>query len=172
MSGVKRGSIERLIPTGATFEKESNMNQWSKLYQPMLILILAVGLTACAGKDKKDPTPDQVTGQLRQEILSTVSDPARAEDAAALAEQLRQLFVAAQSQVKDDMKTYDSMNADFNSTRAQFETFFDGVNTRAQARQDKVVAIHSKMQALLTAEEWKQLKHARKKALKTDLKLL
>ena len=148
------------------------MNQWSKLYQKMLVLILAVGLTACAGKDKGDPTPDQMTGQLRQEILSTVNDPARAEDAAALAEQLRQLFVAAQSQLQGDMKTYESMNADFNSTRAEFEAFFDGVNTRAEARQNKVLGIHSKMQALLTTQEWKQLKHARKKALKTDLKLL
>jgi hypothetical protein len=148
------------------------MNQWSKIYQPMLVLILAVGLTACAGKDKQDPTPDQVTGQLRQEILSTVDDPARAEDAAVLAEQLRQLFIAAQSQIKVDMKAYDSMNADYNSTQAQFDAFFDGVNTRAEDRQNKVVTIHSKMQALLTAEEWKQLKHARKDALKTDLKLL
>ena len=101
-----------------------------------------------------------------------MGDADRAGQAAALAESLKQVFVTAQNQLQADMKTFQSMNTDFNATEAQFQAFFNGLNARADARQDQVVAIHLKMQALLTADEWKQLKHVRNDALKIDLKLL
>ncbi len=141
-------------------------------FRLVLVLTLGLGLTACAGKDKASETPDQLTEQYRQEILSTVDDADRAEQAAALAEQLRQVFVAEQRQLQVDMKTFQSMNADFDTTEAQFQAFFEGLNAHKEARQGQVVAIHSKLQALLTADEWKKLKHARKDALKIDLRLL
>ncbi len=109
---------------------------------------------------------------MAEEILATVADTGRAAQAAALAEQLKQVFVAQQNQLRADMKTFQSLNADFNATEAQFRAFFEGLNARTELRQGQVVAIHSKMQALLTADEWTQLKHARKDALKMDLKLL
>ncbi|MEH6588918.1 MAG: hypothetical protein V7746_01610 [Halioglobus sp.] len=137
-----------------------------------LVLTLGLGLTACAGKDKASETPDQLTEQYRQEILSTVGDSDRAEPAAALAEQLRLVFVEEQRQLQVDMKTFQSMNVDFNATEAQFQAFFEGLNARIEARQGQVVGIHSQLQALLTADEWKQLKHARKDALEIDLGLL
>lgn len=143
-----------------------------RFYRLALVLILGLGLTACAGKDKESETPDQLMEQFRQEILSTVGDADRAEQAAALAEQLKQGFVATQSQLQVDMETFRSMNADFNATEAQFQAFFEGLNAQARARQNQAVAIHSKMKALLTAEEWKQLNDAREDALQTVLKLL
>jgi len=100
-----------------------------------------------------------------------VGDADRAEQAAALAEQLKQGFVATQSQLQVDMKVFRSMNADFNATEAQFQAFFEGLNAQAKNRQNQAVAIHSKMKALLTAEEWKQLNDAREDALQTVLKL-
>ena len=51
----------------------------------VLLVILSLGLSACAGKDKKDKTPDAMTEQFRQEILNTVADPRRAKKAANLA---------------------------------------------------------------------------------------
>jgi len=71
-----------------------------------------------------------------------------------------------------DMETFRSMNADFNATEEQFQAFFEGLNAQAGSRQNQAVAIHSKMKALLTAEEWKQLNDAREDALQTVLKLL
>ena len=142
------------------------------VYRLVLVLMLGLGLTACVGKDKDSQTPGQLTELFRQEVLSTVGDADRAEQAAALAEQLRQAFVMEQNQLQVDMKTFQSMNADFNTTEAEFKAFFDGLNTRIESTQNQVVAIHSKMQTLITAEEWKQLKPTRKNALKTDLKLL
>ncbi|MEH6571229.1 MAG: hypothetical protein V7709_19265 [Halioglobus sp.] len=143
-----------------------------RVYRLALVLMLGLGLSACAGKDKESETPEQLMDLFRQEILSTVGDADRAEQALALAEQLEQGFVATQSQLQVDMETVRSMNADFNATETQFQAFFEGLNAQAGTRQNQAVAIHSKMQALLTADEWKQLKHARNDALQTVLKLL
>ncbi len=135
-------------------------------------LLLITSLVACAGKDKEEATPKNMTEQLRQEILNTVADKDRANKAAALAESLRYIFVDAHEQLKKDIETYRSLDANFDSTDADFKAYFDSMNERGKERQDRVLAIHEAMKSLLTAKEWQQLEDARKKALATDLKLL
>ncbi len=134
--------------------------------------MLVIGLSACAGKDKQDESPDRMTEQFRQEILNTVTDPSRAEKAAKLADQLRQLFVDAEKQFNKDFDTFRSLNANYDARETAFQGFFMNMNNQARARQKRVLEIHAKMQKVLTAEEWEQLEDARKKALNTDLKLL
>lgn len=134
------------------------------------VMVLMMGLSACAGSDKKEDTPDQMTEQLRQEILNTVSDPDRAKKAAKLADQLRALFVDAEKQYNKDFNTFRSLNANYDARETAFQGFFMNMNTQARARQKRVLEIHAKMQKLLTAEEWEKLEDARNKALKVDLK--
>ena len=136
------------------------------------LLLLMTGLFACAGNDKVEATPENMTELLRQEILATVDDVDRANQAAELAEQLKQVFVGAHEQSKKDVDTYRSLNANFDSTDEDFKKYFDGINARGKERQEEVVTIHEKLKSLLTAEEWQLLEDARKKALKIDLKLL
>ena len=138
----------------------------------ILVLMLILGLSACAGKDKKEDTPDQMTEQFRQEILSTVADPERANKTAKLADKLRELFVDAEQQYKKDFDTFRSLNANYDARETAFQGFFMNMNNQARARQKRVLEVHAKMQKLLTAEEWGKLEDARKKALKVDLKQL
>ena len=138
----------------------------------IFLLLLITGLAACAGKDKQEKTPDHVTGQLHQEILKTVTDPERTSQAASLAESLKQIFAESDKQYKTDFETFQSINANFDATDAELQAFFDRINSQAKNRQARVLAIHEKMRALLTVEEWKQLNDAREDALKVDLKLL
>jgi len=142
------------------------------VFRRIFLLLLITGLAACAGKDKQEKTPDHVTDQLRQEILKTVTDPERASQAAALAESLKQIFAESDKQYKTDFETFQSINANFDTTDAELQAFFDRINSQAKNRQARVLAIHEKMRTLLTAEEWKQLNDAREDALKVDLKLL
>jgi hypothetical protein len=137
-----------------------------------LALILVLGLSACAGRDTKEDTPDQMTVQFRQEILSTVTDPERADKAARLANKLRELFVDAEQQYKKDFETFRSLNANYDAKETAFQGFFMNMNNQARARQKRVLEVHVKMQKLLTAEEWEKLEDARKKALKVELKQL
>jgi hypothetical protein len=137
-----------------------------------LALILVPGLSACAGKDTKEDTPDQMTEQFRQEILSTVTDPERADKAARLADKLRELFVDAEQQYKKDFGTFRSLNANYDAKETAFQGFFMNMNNQARARQKRVLEVHVKMQKLLTAEDWEKLEDARKKALKVELKQL
>ena len=138
----------------------------------ILVLVLILGLSACAGKDKKEDTPDQMTEQFRQEIYSTVADPERANKAAKLADKLRELFVDAEQQYKKDFDTFRSLNANYDAKETAFQGLFMNMNNQARARQKRVLEVHAKMQKLLTAEEWGKLEDARKKALKVDLKQL
>ena len=140
--------------------------------QLALLLILALGLSACAGKDKKEQTPDAMTEQFRKEILQTVSDSDRAQKAAKLADRLRLLFVDAEKQYKKDFETFRSLNANYDTRESAFQGLFMNMNNQARARQNRVLEIHAKMQKLLTAEEWEQLEKARKKALKVELEYM
>lgn len=142
------------------------------VFRRIFLLLLITGLAACTGKDKQEKTPDHVTGQLHQEILKTVTDPERASQAASLAESLKQIFAESDKQYKTDFETFQSINANFDTTDAELQAFFDRINSQAKNRQARVLAIHEKMRTLLTAEEWKQLNDAREDALKVDLKLL
>ena len=148
------------------------MTRVSGIQRLSLALILITGLAACAGKDKKEDTPDQMTEQFRQEILSTVDDPDRADKAAKLADRLRQLFIDAEKQYTKDFQTFRSLNANYDAKETAFQGFFMNMNNQARARQKRVLEIHAKMQKVLTADEWQQLNKAREDALKTNLKLL
>jgi hypothetical protein len=138
----------------------------------VLVMTLMLGLSACAGKDKKDDTPDQMTEQFRQEILDTVSDPDRAGKAAKLADQLRQLFADAEKQYIKDFETFRSLNANYDARETAFQGFYMNMNNQARARQKRVLEIHARMQKVLTAEEWQALEKAREKALKVNLKYM
>lgn len=138
----------------------------------ILLVLLAVGVVACAGKDKVEATPENMTEQLRQEILNIVSDSVRANEAAELTTQLKQIFVDAHTQSKADVDDFHALRRNFDTTDAEFNAFFDGINSRGKERQSRVLSIHEKMKNLLTAKEWAQLEDAREDALKVDLKLL
>ncbi len=140
--------------------------------QLSLLLMLVLGLSACAGKDRKEDTADPMTEQFRQEILNTVTDPARAKKAAKLADQLRRLFVDAEKQASKDFETFRSLNANYDAKETAFQGFFMNMNNQARARQKRALEIHAKMQKVLTAEEWEQLEKVRKIPLKTGLELL
>jgi len=137
-----------------------------------LSLMLVIGLSACAGKDKQDETPDRMTELLRQEILTIVTDTDRANEAAELADKLRQTFVEAEKQLEKDIATFRSLNANYDARENAFQGLFMNINTQARARQARVIAIRTKMKTLLTADEWAQLKKVREDALKADLNFL
>ena len=145
------------------------MNTLRPFIRLAALSMLALGLSACAGKDRKEDTPDPMTEQFRQEILETVSDPERARKAAKLADRLRLLFVDAEKQHKKDFETFRSLNANYDTKESAFQGLFMNMNNQARARQKRVLEIHAKMHKLLTEEEWEQLDKEREKALKKDL---
>jgi septin family protein len=149
-----------------------NMNTLITYRHLVLLVILLPGLSACAGKDMKDKTPDAMTEQFRLEILESVQDPERAEKAAKLAGQLREQFVEAERQYKKDFDTFRSLNANYDANKSSFQGFFMNMNNQARARQKRVLEIHAKMQKLLTAEEWETLEKSREKALNINLKYM
>ena len=148
------------------------MKLLSVINRLILLVLLAAAMVACAGKDKVEATPENMTEQLRQETLKIVSDADRAKQAAELTGQLKQIFVAAHTQLKVDIDDFHALNRNFDTTDVEFNAFFDGINSRGRERQSRVLDIHVKMKGLLTAKEWAQLEDTREDALKLDIKLL
>ena len=148
------------------------MKLLSTINRLILLVFFAAGMAACAGKDKVEATPENMTEQLRQEILKTVSDADRAKQAAELTDQLKHIFVDAHTQLKIDIHDFHALNRNFDTTDAEYNAFFDGINSRGKERQSRVLDIHEKMKGLLTAKEWAQLEDAREDALNVDIKLL
>lgn len=148
------------------------MKKLPVVFRRLILLLLITGVAACAGKDKQEKTPDRMTELLRQEILTVVTDTDRANEAAKLADKLRQTFAEAEKQYEKDFATFRSLNANYDAKETAFQGFFMNMNTQARARQARVLAINTKMKTLITAEEWKQLSDVRKDALEVDLKQL
>ena len=148
------------------------MKKLPLVFRQIMLLLLITGIAACAGKDKQEKTPDRMTELLRQEILKVVTDTDRANEAAELTDMLRQAFAEAEKQYEKDFATFRSLNANYDASKDKFQAFFMNMNTQARARQARVLAIHTKMKTLITAEEWKQLSDVRKDALEVDLKQL
>lgn len=148
------------------------MESLAIIFRRIFLLLLITGLAACAGKDKAEATPKNMTEQFREEILNTVADKDRANKAAALAENLRHIFVDAHAQSKKDIEAFHSLQDNYETTDAEFNAFFDGINRRGKERQKRVLAINEEMKAQLTASEWAKLEDVREEALKIDLKQL
>ena len=124
-------------------------------------LVMVLGLSACAGKDSKEETPDPMTEQFRQEILVVVTDPDRAKKAVKLVDQLGQLSADAERQYEKDLEIFHALNASYDTKETAFQGLFMNMNNQARARQRRVLEVHAKMQKLLTAEEWEQLAESR-----------
>ena len=129
----------------------------------MLSVILIFVLGGCAGKG--DVAPVEVEKQafedLRTEIREVIDDPARAAEAIALAKELDEL----RERVADRKKRIRQLNADYDTSRTEFEAFFEKVNVEIRSNRQRAADSHRALRASTTAEEWSQISKARTKAM-------
>jgi hypothetical protein len=134
----------------------------------LALLLLGLCLAACAGKEDKVASPgDPLSEEMRQEIMTIVSDPDRAEQAVELSNELRAVFAEGLAHAERSLREFHALNLDYDTSEAEFRTFFQKFNVETLTRQQKALEIDNRMKAVMTPAEWDELNSARKDLVAT-----
>ncbi len=139
-----------------------------KQNQPVWLLIgIALVFAGCGGKDAVAPVDveKQAWDDLRGEIRETVTDSARQAEVMQLVDVLVGDVKAFREVMSKRHERIRAMNADYDTTRAEFETFLKQINAEIQASQRRVSKTHRAFLAATTPVEWSQISKVRTKAM-------
>jgi hypothetical protein len=103
--------------------------------------------------------------QYQDQIRKIVKDPARADQLIAILSDVQKLVHETDAVVREDRAKIAALNANYNSTREDYEAVFAEQDTVHQAFFTKDLSLREQMAGLMTDDEWAQLKHARIKTL-------
>ena len=140
----------------------------------LLSVILLFVLGGCAGKDDVAPVDveKQAFEDLRTEIREVIDNPAREAKAIAQVDALVKELDELRERVADRKKRIRQLNAGYDTSRTEFETFFEKVNMEIRSNRQRVGDSHRALRASTTAEEWSQISKARTKAINSLIRSL
>jgi len=145
------------------------MDRYTSRFSYLLIIIaLACAMSACAGK--KDVAPIDVERQafddLRAEIREVIDDPEREAQAISLTDELIADFDKLREKVSERRSRLRELNLNYDTTREEFEAFFDEVEADIQANRKRVIETERALLAAITPEERALLNKAQTSAMK------
>ena len=131
-----------------------------------IIAVLVLAFTGCAGKSES-PTEEnkQAFDDVRDKIQSVVTDPKRAADANALVSALEQSFLDAQQNIKERNEQYRELFANYDATRADFESILDKIQADRKSNLLELNTFHRQLVDIFTPEEWDTIQKTQSKAL-------
>jgi hypothetical protein len=103
----------------------------------ILITIIAIFTAGCAGKSPIDKEVGAFDN-LRTNVQDVVADPERAEQSLALVDELQREFDDIKELRFERKKQIKALNADYDASRAEFETLLDGIAQDRLANQERV----------------------------------
>ena len=138
----------------------------------LLSVMLLFVLGGCAAKDDVAPVDveKQAFDDLRTEIREAIDDPAREDEAIAQVDALVKELDELRERVADRKKRIRQLNADYDTSRADFEKFFEKVNMEIRSNRQRVGDSHRALRASTTPEEWSQISKARTKAMNSVIR--
>lgn len=140
----------------------------------VLLAICLAGLVACAGQDKVSLEEEQAMAfeAFRLATLDTVSDEQRAQEAAALVDELARISAEAREDQLSFRQAFRQLNRDHGASREQFVDLFEAFNVDIEMNQRHALAARKALAELLTREEWEALARLRKDALQSGTQAL
>ena len=134
--------------------------------------VLALTLAGCGGKDVVLPVDveNEAFEDLRSEIREAIDDPARETEAIALVDNLADELRALRDKISARKMRTKELNANYDTSRADFDVFFEQVNSEIRSNQQRVTKNHRALLAITTPEEWSQISKARSKAMSAAIK--
>ena len=134
----------------------------------LLLVVLASGITACAGKDDVSlvDVEQEAFDDLRAAIRETIDDPFREMEALTLTNELIEALEHLRGRVTERRQRVIALYANYDITREDFEAFFDEIETEIQVNRIEVVESERALLRVLTDEEEKSLEKAQTKAMK------
>jgi len=133
----------------------------------LLLAVIISFIAGCAGKYNLSPADaeEQAFEDLRSEIREVIDEPAREKEAIAMVDalvddldNLRQKISARRERVKQ-------LNADYDTTRAEFEAFYDQVDSDIRSNKRRVSEKQRALFAAITSDERSAIAKTHTKAL-------
>ena len=133
----------------------------------LLFAVIVSAIAGCAGKDDVSPVnvEEQAFADLRSEIRQVIDDPAREAEAIALVDTIAEDLNRLRDKISERRQRVRQLNADFDTTRADFEAFFDQVDKEIQSNKRQVSERQRALFAITTSDERSTISKAHTKAM-------
>ena len=133
----------------------------------MLFAAIACAFAGCGGKDTIAPieVEKQAFEDLRTVIRGAIDDPAREAEAIALVDLLVDDLDNLREKISARRKRVRQLNADYDTTRAEFEDFFDQVDKEIQSNKRQVSERQRELLSVTTPDERSAISKAHSKAM-------
>jgi TRAP-type C4-dicarboxylate transport system substrate-binding protein len=121
----------------------------------------------CGGKDAVAPieVERQAFEALRSEIRAVIDDPAREAEAIALVDLLVDDLDNLREKISERRKRAWRLNAEYDTSRADFQAFFDQVDKEIQSNKRQVSERQRKLFAVTTPDERSAISKVHTKAM-------
>ena len=142
-------------------------------WKPILLFaVIGSAVAGCAGKDEVLPidVEKQAFGDLRREVRDVIDDPAREAEAISLLDALAEDINALRETISERRQRTRQLNANYDTSRVEFEAFFDQIDKEIQSNQQRATKSHRALLAITTPDEWSAISKARTKAMKAAIK--
>ena len=133
-----------------------------------LLLAVIISLIAgCSGKDKLSPADAEAQAfeNLRSEIREAIDDPAREGKAIALVDSLADDLDSLREVIAARKKRVRQLNADYESTRADFNAFLEQIKSEIRSNKRQVWERYSALLSVTTPEEQSALLKVHSRAI-------
>ncbi len=133
----------------------------------MLFAAIACAIAGCGGKDAVAPSEvkKQAFEDLRSEIREVMDDPAREAEAIALVNWLVDDLDSLREKISARRKRVRQLNADYDTSRDDFQAFFDQVDKEIQSNKRQVSVRQRELFAITTPDERSAISKAHTKAM-------
>jgi predicted nucleic acid-binding Zn-ribbon protein len=143
-----------------------------RILSGLLIAAIAFSFAACAGKEKVSPVDVeyQAFEDLRTEIREAIDDSVRETEAIALVDALSDELNALRKTISERKRRSRQLNANYDTSRADFEAFVEQVHQEVKSNHQQVVEQHRALLAIVTPDEWAEISKSHTKAMKAAIK--
>lgn len=139
---------------------------WSAVLLP--ILILPILISGCGGKEAVAPesVSEQAFDDFRETIMEVIQDPERQAQVLSLVDDYESDYANLLTAVKTQRTELRRLNADYNASREQFQSYLDKYNAEILSSRKKAMESRATFVESTTTEEWDALSKADTKAMK------
>lgn len=133
----------------------------------MLFIAIMCVFAGCGGTDAVAPieVERQAFETLRSEIRAVIDDPAREAEAIALVDLLVGDLDNLREKISERRKRAWRLNAEYDTSRADFQAFFDQVDKEIQSNKRQVSERQRELFAVTTADERSAISKVHTKAM-------
>jgi len=140
------------------------------LYQLLICAGIAVFLAACA-KDDISPVEaeKEAFDDLRTQLQEVIDDSGREQAAIEVVNTLQGDLAALRASIEKRKAKLQRLNADYDTTRSEFETFLAGVEAEVRENQRRVSETHRTLINVVTADELSAVAKAHTRAMNSAI---